>query len=149
MDNLPIVNICPQSGTFVTINKSALTNLNYPKSTVYVRIHCWCGASIGSGQCVMTCFEGGHGNPLQYSCLENPHGQRSQAGYSPWGCRFRHNWPTKDTTARDNMYLLLWYHWKYFHCPMILLPSIYSCLPFPQPLVTTNIYIASIVLPFP
>ena len=28
---------------------------------------------------------GGHGNPLQYSCLENPHGQRSQAGYSPWG----------------------------------------------------------------
>ena len=28
---------------------------------------------------------GGHGNPLQYSCLENPHGQRRLAGYSPWG----------------------------------------------------------------
>ena len=28
---------------------------------------------------------GGHGNSLQYSCLENPHGQRSLAGYSPWG----------------------------------------------------------------
>ena len=28
---------------------------------------------------------GGHGNPLQYSCLENPRGQRSQAGYSPRG----------------------------------------------------------------
>ena len=26
----------------------------------------------------------GHGNPLQYSCLENPHGQRSLEGYSPW-----------------------------------------------------------------
>ena len=26
-----------------------------------------------------------HSNPLQYSCLENPHGQRSLAGYSPWG----------------------------------------------------------------
>ena len=26
---------------------------------------------------------GGHGSPLQYSCLENPHGQRSLAGYSP------------------------------------------------------------------
>ena len=26
---------------------------------------------------------GGQGNPLQYSCLENPHGQRSLAGYSP------------------------------------------------------------------
>ena len=28
---------------------------------------------------------GGHGNSLQYSCLEHPHGQRSLAGYSPWG----------------------------------------------------------------
>ena len=28
---------------------------------------------------------GQHGNPLQYSCLENLHGQRSLAGYSPWG----------------------------------------------------------------
>jgi len=27
--------------------------------------------------------EGGHGSPLQYCCLENPHGQRSLAGYSP------------------------------------------------------------------
>ena len=29
----------------------------------------------------------GHGNPRQCSCLENPHGQRSLAGYSPWGCK--------------------------------------------------------------
>ena len=42
---------------------------------------------------------GGHGNPLQYSCLENPHRQMSltmkatvhgvqptAAGYGPWGC---------------------------------------------------------------
>ena len=35
---------------------------------------------------------GGHGNPLQYSCLENPQGQRSLAGYSPWGCRVRQDW---------------------------------------------------------
>ena len=28
---------------------------------------------------------GGHGNPLQCSCLENPHEQRSLVGYSPWG----------------------------------------------------------------
>ena len=28
---------------------------------------------------------GGHDNPLQYSCLENPHRQQSLAGYSPWG----------------------------------------------------------------
>ena len=29
--------------------------------------------------------EGGHGNLLQYSCVENPHGLRSLEGYSPWG----------------------------------------------------------------
>jgi len=28
---------------------------------------------------------GGHGNPLYYSGLENPHGQRRLEGYSPWG----------------------------------------------------------------
>ena len=30
---------------------------------------------------------GGHGNPLQHSCLENHHGQRRLTGYSPWGHR--------------------------------------------------------------
>ena len=39
---------------------------------------------------------GRHGNPLQYSCLENPHGQRSLAGYSPWGRK------ESDTTKRRN-----------------------------------------------
>ena len=28
---------------------------------------------------------GGHGNPLQYSCLENPYRQSSLVAYSPWG----------------------------------------------------------------
>ena len=28
---------------------------------------------------------GRQSNPLQYSCLENPHGQRNLVGYSPWG----------------------------------------------------------------
>ena len=37
---------------------------------------------------------GGRGNPLQYSGLENPHGQRSLAGYSPWGYK------ESDTTER-------------------------------------------------
>ena len=39
------------------------------------------GSTPGSGKSP----GGGHGNPLQYSCLENPHGQRSLGGYSPWG----------------------------------------------------------------
>ena len=29
----------------------------------------------------------GNSCPLQYSCLVNPHGQRSLAGYSPWDCK--------------------------------------------------------------
>ena len=35
-----------------------------------------------------------HVNPLQYSCLENPHGQRIPVGYSPWGRK------ESDTTER-------------------------------------------------
>ena len=34
---------------------------------------------------------GEHGNPLQCSCLENPHGQRSLVGCSPRGHRVRHD----------------------------------------------------------
>ena len=41
------------------------------------------------------CLWGGHGNPLQYSRLENPLEQRSLVGYSPRGCRVGHNWATK------------------------------------------------------
>ena len=46
---------------------------------------------------------GGHGNPLQYSCLENPQGQRSLAGYSPRGHK------ELDTTER-----LSTSTWSYF-----------------------------------
>ena len=35
------------------------------------------GRSPGEGICC----------PLEYSCLANSHGQRSLAGYSPWGCK--------------------------------------------------------------
>ena len=38
----------------------------------------------------------GNGNPLQYSCLENPHGQRSLAGYRPWDLK------ESDTTKQLN-----------------------------------------------
>ena len=37
---------------------------------------------------------GGYRNPLRYSCLENPHGQRSLTGHSPWGHK------ESDTTER-------------------------------------------------
>ena len=35
---------------------------------------------------------GGHGSPLQYSCLENSHGQRSLASYTLGSQRVRHDW---------------------------------------------------------
>ena len=48
---------------------------------------------------------GGHGNPLQHSYLENPHGQRSLVGYSPWGHKVRHDRATKYTnTQRSSGY---------------------------------------------
>ena len=37
------------------------------------------GSIPGSGRF----HKGGHDNPLQYSCLESPHGQKSLVGYSP------------------------------------------------------------------
>ena len=46
---------------------------------------------------------GGHGNPLQYSCLENPHGQRSLVGFSPWGRK------DLDTTERLSTAQFLYY----------------------------------------
>ena len=36
-----------------------------------------CKTWVRSLGCEDPLEEGGHGNPLQYSCLENPHGQRS------------------------------------------------------------------------
>ena len=42
---------------------------------------------------------GGHGNPLHYCCLENPHGQRSLVGYSPWGLKELDTTITKHSTA--------------------------------------------------
>ena len=51
------------------------------------------GSTPGSGRSPA----GGHGNPVQYACLENPHGQRSLAGYSPRG---RKEWDTAERLGR-------------------------------------------------
>ena len=47
--------------------------------------------------------EGGHGNPLQYSCMEILHGQRSLAGYSPWDLQIvGHDGVSEDTIIRTH-----------------------------------------------
>ena len=65
---------------------------------------------------------GGHGNPFQCSCLENPHGQRSLVGYSPWGCKeldkTESTWPT---CRHINIYLHTW-KWK---CRSVLSHSLW------------------------
>ena len=45
---------------------------------------------------------GGHGKQLQYSCLENPQGQRSLAGASPWSLRVARGWAGKHSPANCN-----------------------------------------------
>ena len=50
----------------------------------------------------------GNGNPLQYSCLENPT-ERSPAGYSPWVCKkVGHDSVTKQYTCMHEWYVRVW-----------------------------------------
>ena len=77
---------------------------------------------------------GGHGNSLQYSCLKNPHGQRSLAGYSSRGRK------ELDMTEQLILYLFLfflffkllcWLFWKNWEILCILLECLQSCRKMP------------------
>ena len=50
--------------------------------------------------------EEGNANPLQYSCLDNPHGQRSLVGYSSWGCKESDTTERLSTTVFNYAYML-------------------------------------------
>ena len=60
------------------------------------------GSIPGSGRSL----GGGHDNPLQFFLPGESHGQRSLAGYSPWGHKIiRHDLATKqveEATGREN-----------------------------------------------
>ena len=58
------------------------------------------GSILGSGRS----HGEGNGNPLQYSCLENPHGERSLVGNSPKGRK------ELDTTERLHLFFLISNH---------------------------------------
>ena len=58
----------------------------------------------------------GNGNPLQYSCLEKPHGQKSLVGYSPWGHRVGHDWATKHSIAHVSMMSVIFF-------PLLTMPA--------------------------
>ena len=94
------------------LKKKEKENLLLPSSTlegILTSIYCYFGGIPGSSDgkesiCSVRDLDlipglgrssgEGHGNPLQYSCLENPHGQRSLVGYSPGGGK------ESDTTER-------------------------------------------------
>ena len=48
---------------------------------------------------------GGHGNPLQYSYLENPRGKRSLVGCSLWG---RKELDMTEQLSTQKLYILNW-----------------------------------------
>ena len=61
-----------------------ISKLGFPDSSAGKESTCNVG-DLGLIPGLGRCPGGGHGNPHQYSCLENPHGQRSLAAYSPGG----------------------------------------------------------------
>ena len=62
-------------------------------------------ADLGSISGLEISLAEGHGNPLQYSCLANPHGQRSLAGYTWWG------WKESDTSEWHSTAVILNQEW--------------------------------------
>ena len=51
----------------------------------------------------------GNGNPLQYSCLEKFHGQRSLAGYSPQSCKELN---VTEQLSTYTLFIAACYKWK-------------------------------------
>ena len=60
--------------------------LGFPGASVGKKICLQCGRP-GSIPGLGKSPGGGHGNPIQYSCLEIPHGEISLVCYSPWGLK--------------------------------------------------------------
>ena len=87
-----IKNFCSSKVTFKKVKRRTTECEKYSRYTYLIKG--FPGGSVGKAS---TCNEGdmgsisglgrspGGGHSNQYSCLETPHGQRSLAGYSPWG----------------------------------------------------------------
>ena len=65
-------------------NSYVITIVGFPGGSIGEESGCNAG-DLGSIPGLGISPGGVHGNPLQYSCLKNPHGPGSLAGYSPWG----------------------------------------------------------------
>ena len=79
--------------TFTILNSKGI--LHFPGDSDDKESTCNAG-DLGSIPGLGRSSGGGHGNSLKYSCLENPHGQRSLVGLQSIGSqRVRHDWVTK------------------------------------------------------
>ena len=81
--------------------------LGFPGGSVSKESACNAG-DLGSIPGLGSSAGEGHGNPLQYSCWENPHGQRSLAGFSPRGRR------ESDKSERLSIAQSFFYYWTLF-----------------------------------
>ena len=61
----------------------SMSHMSFPGSSIGKESACD-ARDLGSIPGLGRCPGEGHGNPLQYSCLENPQGQRNLVGCSPW-----------------------------------------------------------------
>ena len=80
---------------------------------------------------------GGHGSPLQYSFLENPHGQRSLADCSPSGHRVRHDWVTNTLPVT---LITFWLRWSWLHTILAFRPQLIKTLKDRLQISFTSVY---------
>ena len=73
--------------------------------------HDWSDLAVAAA--AVCIWQGGHGNPLRYSYLENPHGQRSLAGCSPGGCK--ESGTTERLSTAQHSTVCIWQ----FHSPSL------------------------------
>ena len=85
---------------------------------------------------------GGHGNSLQYSCLENCHAQRSLTCYSPYLQKIVHNWVTKHSTA--HIYKTMQNGQDSLHSPRLTNLPYTSILWVPNPIFQPCMYLVNI-----
>ena len=79
------------------------------------------GSILGSG----SSSGEGRGYPLQYSCLENPNGQRSLASYSPWGHK-ELNTTEELSTAQQHMCIYIQVYMLCIYTYFIVLKKKYT-----------------------
>ena len=89
-----IVRVCPKVGSDGHGQVLLKAKVIYPGGSDDKEFTCNAG-ELGSIPGLGRSPGEGNGNPSQYSCLENPCGQRGLAGYSPMGLqRVGHDWAT-------------------------------------------------------